>query len=45
VPEGDDLATLVFVKKSGKWLLTAAENVDVVEASQKNNPVLKMPKS
>lgn len=45
VPEGDDLATLVFVKKSGKWLLTAAENVDVVEASQKSNPVLKMPKS
>lgn len=45
MPEGDDLATLVYVKKSGKWLLTAAENVNVIEASQKSNPVLKMPKS
>ena len=44
VPEGDDLATLVYVKKAGKWWLTAAENVNVVEASQKSNPVLKMPK-
>lgn len=44
VPEGDDLATLVFVKKNGTWLLTAAENVNVIEASQKHNPVLSMPK-
>lgn len=44
IPEGDDLATLVYVKKAGKWLLTAAENVNVIEASQKSNPVLKMPK-
>lgn len=44
VPEGDDLATLVYVKRKGVWLLTAAENVNVIEASQKHNPVLTMPK-
>lgn len=44
VPEGDDLATMVFVKKNGVWLLTAAENVNVIEASKKHNPVLTMPK-
>lgn len=44
VPEGDDLATLVYVKRKGVWLLTAAENVNVIEASQKHNLVLTMPK-
>jgi uncharacterized protein (TIGR02246 family) len=43
-PEEDDMATLVLVKRDGKWLLTATENVSIVEAAQKSNPVLKMPK-
>jgi uncharacterized protein (TIGR02246 family) len=40
----DDLATLVFVKQKGKWLLTAGENVHVDKAAQPFDPVNHMPK-
>ena len=40
----DDLATLVFVKESGKWLLTAGENVHIDKKAQPYDPVLNMPK-
>lgn len=40
----DDMATLVYVKKNGKWLLTAAENVPVDEKAKPYNPVKQMPK-
>lgn len=40
----DDLATLVYVKKNGKWLLTAGENVTVNEAAQQHDPVKEMNK-
>jgi uncharacterized protein (TIGR02246 family) len=43
-PEADNLKLLVFVKKAEKWLLTAVENVVVVERAQQSNPVKKMPK-
>lgn len=43
-PEADNLKLLVFVKKAEKWLLTAVENVVVVEQAQRSNPVNKMPK-
>jgi uncharacterized protein (TIGR02246 family) len=43
-PEADNLKLLVYVKKSEKWLLTAVENVVVVEQAQRSNPVNKMPK-
>ncbi len=41
----DDLATLVYVKKNGQWLLTAGENVTVVEAAKPHDPVKQMPKN
>lgn len=41
----DDLATLVYVKKNGKWLLTAGENVPVNELAKPHNPVNQMPKN
>lgn len=40
----DDVATLVYVKKNGKWLLTAGENVTVNEAAQQHDPVKGMDK-
>ncbi len=43
-PEADDMALLVFVKKGNKWLLTAGENVEVVDDAMKHDPVNKMPK-
>lgn len=43
-PESDNITMLVYVKKGEKWLLTAAENVVVVEQAQRSNPVNKMPK-
>ena len=42
--EADNIALLVFVKKGNKWLLTAAENVEVVAEAQPHNPVNHMPK-
>jgi uncharacterized protein (TIGR02246 family) len=44
MPEGDDLALLVYVKHNGKWLMTAGENVVVDPIAQKNDPVNFMPK-
>jgi len=44
MPEGDDLALLVYTKQNGKWLLTAGENVVIDPFAQKNDPVLHMPK-
>ena len=40
-PDGDndDLATIVFVKRKGIWLITAMENVVVNEALLSNDPV------
>lgn len=41
----DDIATLVYVKKKGSWLLTAGENVPVNEAAKPHDPVKQMPKN
>ena len=41
----DGLATLVYVKQKGKWLMTAGENVDIVAAVQQFDPVKQMPKN
>jgi len=43
---GDDkeLATLVMVKKNGKWLLTAGQNIVINEGAARSNPVNQMPK-
>lgn len=38
----DDIATLVYVKKKGKWLLTAGENVSVSEGAKQHDPVNEM---
>ncbi|RFS17056.1 SgcJ/EcaC family oxidoreductase [Emticicia sp. C21] len=43
-PEADNLLLAVFVKKGGKWLLTAAENVEIVADAKANDPVKFMPK-
>jgi hypothetical protein len=39
------LATLVYVKQNGKWLMTAGENVFIVPEVQQFDPVKQMPKS
>jgi len=44
MPGAENIALLVFVKKSGKWLLTAGENVVIDPQAQKNDPVLHMKK-
>ena len=41
----DDLATLVYVKQNGKWLLTAGENVHIDNEAQQYDPVRQMPKN
>ena len=41
----DDMATLVFLKKNGKWLITAGENVMVDAMAKPHDPVLQMPKN
>ena len=41
----DDLATLVYVKQNGKWLMTAGENVHVDKGAQPFDPVNQMPKN
>ena len=41
----DDLATLVYVKQNGKWLLTAGENVHIDNEAQQYDPVKQMPKN
>jgi len=40
----DDLATLVYVKQNGKWLMTAGENVHVDKGAQQFDPVNQMPR-
>ena len=40
----DGLAQLVYVKKHGKWLMTAGENVNVDKEAQPFDPVNQMPK-
>ena len=41
----DGLATLVYVKQKGRWLMTAGANVDIVAAVQQFDPVKQMPKN
>lgn len=40
-----DLATLVFLKQNGKWLLEAGENVHIDKIAQQSDPVKQMPKN
>ena len=40
----DGLATLVYVKQNGKWLMTAGENVNIDKGAQQYDPVKQMPK-
>jgi uncharacterized protein (TIGR02246 family) len=37
--DNDDLATMVFVKRNGIWLITASENVEVNAQAQPFDPV------
>jgi uncharacterized protein (TIGR02246 family) len=37
--DNDDLATIVFVKRNGIWLITAMENVEVSAQAQPFDPV------
>lgn len=37
--DNDDLATMIFVKRNGKWLLTASENVEISAQAQPFDPV------
>jgi uncharacterized protein (TIGR02246 family) len=41
----DGLATLVYVKQNGKWLMTAGENVTIDKMAQPFDPVKDMPKT
>jgi uncharacterized protein (TIGR02246 family) len=41
----DGLATLVYVKQNGKWLMEAGENVNIVKEVQQFDPVKQMPKN
>lgn len=41
----DDLATMIFAKRNGKWLLTASENVEVSAQAQPFDPVILRQKS
>jgi uncharacterized protein (TIGR02246 family) len=43
-PEADNMSLLVFVKKGRKWLLTAGENVEIVDDAKKHDPVNNMPR-
>ncbi len=43
LPEGDNIATMVFVKKESRWLITACENIGVNEQAQASDPVKHMP--
>ena len=44
MPDGDDLATLVYVRKNGQWLLRAGENVVVNPEAQQFDPAKQMPR-
>jgi uncharacterized protein (TIGR02246 family) len=41
----DGLATLVFVKEKGNWMMTAGQNEDIVSEVQQFDPVKQMPKN
>ncbi|MDR6942271.1 SgcJ/EcaC family oxidoreductase [Mucilaginibacter pocheonensis] len=41
----DGLATVVYVKQHGKWLMEAGENVVIDTAAQQFDPVKQMPKN
>lgn len=41
MPAGDDILTLVFVKKNGKWLIASGQNTVVDARAANNNPAKK----
>ena len=41
----DCIATVVYVKQKGKWLMDAAENVLIDKGAQQFDPILQMPKN
>ncbi len=41
----DCIATIVYVKQKGKWLMDAAENVVIDKAAQPFDPINQMPKN
>lgn len=41
----DGLATLVFVRQKGKWMMTAGQNGDIISEVQQFDPVKQMPKN
>ena len=41
MPASDDILTLVFVKKNGKWLISSGQNTVVDARAAKNNPAEK----
>jgi uncharacterized protein (TIGR02246 family) len=43
VPEGNSIATIVFVQKNGRWLITACENVGINEHAAAGDPAKHMP--
>jgi uncharacterized protein (TIGR02246 family) len=45
VPALDDLATLIFVRQSNKWLLRAGENVQINPRAQQSDPLKTLAKT
>lgn len=43
VPEQDNIATMVFVKKQNQWLLTDCQNAAIDQRAKGSDPVLSMP--
>lgn len=41
----DCIATLVYVKQNGKWLMEAGENVTIIQEVQQFDPAKQMPKN
>jgi uncharacterized protein (TIGR02246 family) len=41
----DCIATLVYVKQNGKWLMEAGENVTIVHEVQQDDPAKQMPEN
>lgn len=41
MPASDDILTLVFLNKNGKWLITSGQNTVVDARAAKNNPASK----
>lgn len=42
VPAGNNMALIVFVRRDGRWLMTAAENVNINEQARAADPVKRM---